>query len=79
MESQPIPQTQHDLGPTLNTLVGATSSILGEALALGATGGLSDGQMMEVIAESAVASPLIKYKCDMIASAISARPSRSCK
>ena len=43
----------------LNTLVGATSSILGEALALGATGGLSDGQMMEVIAESAVASPLI--------------------
>lgn len=50
----------------LNTLVGATSSILGEALALGATGGLSDGQMMEVIAESAVASPLIRYKQDMI-------------
>lgn len=51
----------------LNTLVGATSSILGEALALGAMGGLSDGQMMDVIAESAVASPLVKYKKDMIA------------
>ena len=51
----------------LNTLVGATSAILAEALALGATGGLGDGQMMEVIAESAVASPLIRYKQEMIA------------
>jgi 3-hydroxyisobutyrate dehydrogenase-like beta-hydroxyacid dehydrogenase len=51
----------------LNTLVGATSAILGEALALGAAGGLSDGQMMEVIVESAVASPLIRYKHEMIA------------
>lgn len=51
----------------LNTLVGATSAIIGEALSLGATGGLSDRQMMEVIAESAVASPLIRYKQDMIA------------
>lgn len=51
----------------LNTMVGATSAILGEALALGATGGLSDRQMMEVIAESAVASPLIRYKQEMVA------------
>lgn len=51
----------------LNTLVGATSAIIGEALSLGAMGGLSDRQMMEVIAESAVASPLIRYKQDMIA------------
>lgn len=51
----------------LNTLVGATSAILGEALALGATGGLSDAQMMEVIVESAVASPLIRYKQEMVA------------
>lgn len=51
----------------LNTLVGATSAILAEALALGAAGGLSDGQMMEVIAESVVASPLIRYKQEMIA------------
>lgn len=51
----------------LNTLVGATSAIMAEALALGATGGLSDRQMMEVIAESAVASPLVRYKQEMIA------------
>lgn len=51
----------------LNTLVGATSSILGEALVLGERGGLTPGQMMEVITESAVASPLIAYKQEMIA------------
>jgi 3-hydroxyisobutyrate dehydrogenase-like beta-hydroxyacid dehydrogenase len=51
----------------LNTLVGATSSILGEALVLGERGGLTPGQMMDVITESAVASPLIAYKRDMIA------------
>lgn len=51
----------------LNTLVGATSSILGEALVLGERGGLSPAQMMEVITESAVASPLIAYKKEMIA------------
>lgn len=50
----------------LNTLVGATSSILGEALVLGAKGGLDAKQMMDVISESAVASPLVKYKKDMI-------------
>lgn len=46
----------------INTLVGATSAILAEALALGASGGLSHSSMMEVICESAVASPLLKYK-----------------
>ncbi|MDB5664628.1 NAD(P)-dependent oxidoreductase [Cypionkella sp.] len=51
----------------LNTLVGATSSILGEALVLGERGGLTPAQMMEVITESAVASPLIAYKKEMIA------------
>lgn len=51
----------------LNTLVGATSSILGEALVLGERGGLQPAQMMEVITESAVASPLIAYKQEMIA------------
>ena len=46
----------------INTLVGATSAILAEAIALGASGGLSAASMMEVICESAVASPLLKYK-----------------
>lgn len=51
----------------LNAMVGATSSILGEALLLGERGGLAPAQMMDVIVESAVASPLVKYKRDMIA------------
>ncbi len=46
----------------LNTLVGASSAILSEALALGESGGLSPTAMMEVINESVVASPLLKYK-----------------
>lgn len=46
----------------INTLVGATSAILAEAIALGASGGLTPASMMEVICESAVASPLLKYK-----------------
>jgi 3-hydroxyisobutyrate dehydrogenase-like beta-hydroxyacid dehydrogenase len=51
----------------LNALVGAMSSILGEALVLGEKGGLSPAQMMEVISQSAVASPLLDYKREMIA------------
>jgi 3-hydroxyisobutyrate dehydrogenase-like beta-hydroxyacid dehydrogenase len=50
----------------LNTLVGATAAILGEALILGEAGGLSPAAMMQVISESAVASPLISYKKEMI-------------
>lgn len=50
----------------LNTLVGATSAVLAEALSLGRSGGLSYANMMEVICESAVASPLLKYKADAI-------------
>lgn len=51
----------------LNTLVGATASILAEALALGAAGGLDDAAMMAVIVDSAVGSPLLRYKQTMIA------------
>lgn len=51
----------------LSALVGATSSILGEALVLAERGGLSPARTLEVIAESTVASPLIRYKQDMIA------------
>ena len=53
----------------INTLVGATSAILAEALALGVSGGLSRSSMMEVICESAVASPLLKYKTDAVVAA----------
>jgi 3-hydroxyisobutyrate dehydrogenase-like beta-hydroxyacid dehydrogenase len=50
----------------VNTLVGATSSILAEALALGRKGNLSLDVMLDVICQSAVASPLIAYKRDML-------------
>jgi 3-hydroxyisobutyrate dehydrogenase-like beta-hydroxyacid dehydrogenase len=46
----------------LNTLVGATSALLAEALTLGQKGNLSVATMLDVISESAVASPLIAYK-----------------
>lgn len=50
----------------LNTMVGASSALLAEALALGASGGLSRAAMMEVIGASAVASPLFAYKAQAV-------------
>ena len=52
----------------VNSLVGATSSLLAEALALGRKGDLSLDDMLDVIGQSAVASPLIGYKRDMVVS-----------
>lgn len=52
----------------LNSMVAATAVLLGEALAFGRKGGLSDHAMLEVITQSAVASPLIGYKKAMIVS-----------
>ena len=52
----------------INSMVAATSALLGEALAFGSKGGLSHAAMLEVITQSAVASPLIGYKKDMIIS-----------
>ncbi len=46
----------------INTIVGGMSALLAEALSLGQSGGLTRASMMEVIGESAVASPLLKYK-----------------
>lgn len=50
----------------INSLVAATSALLGEALAVGLKGGLNNEAMLEVINQSAVASPLIGYKTAMI-------------
>jgi 3-hydroxyisobutyrate dehydrogenase-like beta-hydroxyacid dehydrogenase len=50
----------------LNTLVGGTAALLAEALALGRKGGLGAGVMMDVIGQSAVASPLLQYKRDTV-------------
>jgi 3-hydroxyisobutyrate dehydrogenase-like beta-hydroxyacid dehydrogenase len=52
----------------LNALVGVTSALIGEALTLGRRGGLDTATMLDVIAESAVASPLIAYKRDLLVS-----------
>ena len=52
----------------INSMVCATSVLLGEALAFGLKGGLSHETMLDVITQSAVASPLIGYKKDMIIS-----------
>ncbi len=52
----------------VNSMVAATAVLLGEALAFGRQGGLSDQAMLEVITQSAVASPLIGYKKNMIVS-----------
>jgi 3-hydroxyisobutyrate dehydrogenase-like beta-hydroxyacid dehydrogenase len=50
----------------LNALVGGTSALLSEAMLLGEAGGLSRAQIMEVVSESAVASPLLAYKQEAI-------------
>jgi 3-hydroxyisobutyrate dehydrogenase-like beta-hydroxyacid dehydrogenase len=50
----------------LNSLVGSASALLAEALAMGRKGGLGNAAMMDVICQSAVASPLLQYKRDMV-------------
>ena len=47
---------------SINAMVGATSALLAEALQLARRGGLDDRTAMDVIAESAVGSPLLQYK-----------------
>jgi len=50
----------------INTLVGGLPALLAEALSLGESGGLTRASMMEVIGESAVASPLLAYKTQTV-------------
>ena len=52
----------------INSMVAATSALLGEALAFGLKGGLTNESMLEVITQSVVASPLIGYKKNTIIS-----------
>lgn len=51
----------------INMMVGVTAGMLGEALALGERGGVEWTQMIEVINNSVVASPLLAYKAQMLA------------
>ena len=50
----------------INGMVGATAALLAEALALSRKGGIDTATALEVIGESAVASPVIGYKRAMI-------------
>jgi 3-hydroxyisobutyrate dehydrogenase-like beta-hydroxyacid dehydrogenase len=50
----------------INSMVAASSALLAEALALGRAGNLSTAMMMDAILESVIASPLLKYKKDMV-------------
>jgi 3-hydroxyisobutyrate dehydrogenase-like beta-hydroxyacid dehydrogenase len=51
----------------LNVMVGIQVAALGEALTLGEKAGLDWQQMIEVVSQSAVASPLVKYKAGPLA------------
>lgn len=47
---------------SINAMVGATSALLAELLMLARKGGMDIQTIMDVVSESAVASPLIQYK-----------------
>jgi len=51
---------------SINMMLGITAAMLGEALALGERGGVDWQQMVEVVNNSVVASPLIGYKARML-------------
>ncbi|WP_108610630.1 NAD(P)-dependent oxidoreductase [Aminobacter sp. MSH1] len=50
----------------LNSMVGASAGLLAEAIALGRSGCLEIGALMELICNSVVASPLLRYKHDSV-------------
>jgi 3-hydroxyisobutyrate dehydrogenase-like beta-hydroxyacid dehydrogenase len=52
----------------LNAMVGATSALVAETINYGRGGGLDLAEMVEVICNSAVSSPLIQYKREMLTS-----------
>ena len=47
---------------SINAMLGATSALLAESLMLARKGGMDIQTIMDVVCESAVASPLIQYK-----------------
>jgi 3-hydroxyisobutyrate dehydrogenase-like beta-hydroxyacid dehydrogenase len=50
----------------INTMVAATAAMCAEALALGEKGGIEWNRMLDVLSDSVVASPLIKYKVALL-------------
>ena len=52
----------------INSILAANSALVAEALAIGEAGGLSRADMLEVMTQSAIATPLLGYKKDMLVS-----------
>ena len=52
----------------INTMVAATAAMCAEALVIGQKGGLDWSRMLDVIADSVVASPLVNYKLQLLRS-----------
>lgn len=50
----------------INSILAANSALVAEALAIGEAGGLERGAMLEVMLQSAIATPLLGYKKDML-------------
>ncbi|MBW2065270.1 MAG: NAD(P)-dependent oxidoreductase [Deltaproteobacteria bacterium] len=50
----------------LNMMVGLTSAMVAEALTFGEAGGMDWGQMIDIVNNSVVASPLVGYKAQML-------------
>eukprot|EP01035_Chromulina_nebulosa_P003746 gene3746-5115_t len=50
----------------INSILAANSALVAEALALGEAGGLGRADMLEVMTQSAIATPLLGYKKDML-------------
>ncbi len=50
----------------LNMMVGLTSAMVGEALTFGKKGGMDWEQMIEIVNNSVVASPLVSYKTQLL-------------
>lgn len=51
---------------TLNMMVGLTAAMVGEALTFGKRGGMDWTQMIDIVSNSVVASPLINYKAQAL-------------
>ena len=50
----------------INSILAANSALVAEALAVGEAGGLARADMLEVMTQSAIATPLLGYKKDML-------------
>jgi 3-hydroxyisobutyrate dehydrogenase-like beta-hydroxyacid dehydrogenase len=50
----------------INSILAANSALVAEALAIGESGGISRVDMLAVMSQSAIATPLLGYKTDML-------------